>query len=314
MSNFTPTEEQQKIVDAALTGENVTVRALAGTGKTSTLGLIAEALLKQDIAYVAYNRDIADEAKGRFPKNTDARTAHSFAYQAVVKPNKAFGRVKNWNTPAWEAAKVIGISGSQTYVTTDDDNQQTQRTLKASTLAWIAAKTVSRFCHSADTEIEYRHVPHQDGFDKLAHQKLSAFILPYAKKYWDKASNFSESGIIMTHDIYLKMWHLSNPRINANVILFDEAQDANPVIAAIVKLQSHAQVIAVGDENQAIYGFTGAVNALDSFNAKHVLPLTKSFRFGTAIANAANKFLEKLGTDLRVEGFEKVPSTVEGLS
>ncbi len=313
MPSFAPTAEQQEIIDAALTGENVTVKALAGTGKTSTLAMIAESMMKSSVAYVAYNADIAAEAKGRFPANTDARTAHSFAYQAIVKPNNAFGRVKNWNTPAWEAAKVIGVRSSKTYIVTDDENNQTQRTLKASTLAWITAQTVAKFCRSADTEIAAHHVPRQDGFDKLSHSKLAADILPFAQTYWTLASSFSDKGLIMTHDIYLKLFHLSNPKIKADVILFDEAQDANPVIAAIIKLQTHAQVIAVGDENQAIYGFTGAINALDSFEAKHVLPLTKSFRFGPAIAAAANKFLDLLGTDLRVEGFDKVPSEVVGL-
>ena len=312
MPSFAPTAEQTAIIDAALTGQNVTVKALAGTGKTSTLALIAESMIKSEIAYVAYNTDIAEEAKGRFPANTDARMAHSFAYQAIVKPNNAFSRVKNYPTAAWEAAKVIGIRSSQTYICVDDEGNETQRTLKNSTLAWLVAQTVAKFCRSADTEIVARHVPTPDGFDRNAHAKLANNLLPFAQTYWTLASSFSDKGLIMTHDIYLKLFHLSNPKINANVILFDEAQDANPVIAAIIKLQTHAQVIAVGDENQAIYGFTGAVNALDSFEAKHVLPLTKSFRFGPAIAATANKFLELLGTDLRVEGFDKVPSEVVG--
>jgi superfamily I DNA/RNA helicase len=313
LPNFAPTAEQENIIAAALTGENVTVKALAGTGKTSTLALIAEAMLKSSVAYVAYNTDIAEEAKGRFPNNTDARTAHSFAYQAIVKPNNAFGRVKNYPTPSWEAAKVLGIRSTKTYITVDDEGNQTQRTLKTSTLAWIAQNTVAKFCRSADQEIIARHVPQQDGFDKNSHAKLAADILPFAQTYWTLASSMTDKGLIMTHDIYLKLFHLSNPKINASVILFDEAQDANPVIAAIIKLQTHAQVIAVGDENQAIYGFTGAVNALDSFQAKHVLPLTKSFRFGPAIASAANKFLDLLPGTLRVEGYDKVPSEVVGL-
>lgn len=313
MPNYTPTLEQQAIIDAALTGENVTVKALAGTGKTSTLAMIAESMMKSSIAYIAYNADIAAEAKGRFPRNTDARTAHSFAYQAIVKPNNAFARVKGWNTPAWEAAKVVGIRASKSYIITDEIGNQTQRTLKSSTLAWITSQTVAKFCRSADMEILARHVPQQEGFDKNAHARLASDIVPFAQTYWTLASSFDDKGLIMTHDIYLKLFHLSNPKINANVILFDECQDANKVVAAIIKLQTHAQVIAVGDENQAIYGFTGAINALDSFEAKHVLPLTKSFRFGPAIATAANKFLERLGSVLRVEGFDKVPSEVIGL-
>jgi hypothetical protein len=33
----------------------------------------------------------------------------------------------------------------------------------------------------------------------------------------------------MTHDVYLKMWQLTGPRISGcDAILFDESQDANP--------------------------------------------------------------------------------------
>jgi superfamily I DNA/RNA helicase len=43
------------------------------------------------------------------------------------------------------------------------------------------------------------------------------------------------------------------------------------------------------------------------------LSLTQSFRFGPAIAERANRYLEFLGRDLRVQGFEGVESTVEHL-
>ena len=41
-------------------------------------------------------------------------------------------------------------------------------------------------------------------------------------------------------------------------MLLDEAQDANPVIAAIVENQSHARLAAVGDRCQAIYDCRGS--------------------------------------------------------
>jgi superfamily I DNA/RNA helicase len=94
--------------------------------------------------------------------------------------------------------------------------------------------------------------------------------------------------------------------------MFDEAQDAAPVIRAIIQ-QQKVQTIAVGDENQAIYGFTGAINALDAFDAPHVLKLTKSFRFGQAIADTANRLLAKLDTDMRIVGHDPIPSQVVGL-
>jgi superfamily I DNA/RNA helicase len=302
MPNFTPTAEQTNIVNAALTGENVTVKALAGTGKTSTLALIAEALGKKRIAYIAFNKDIAAEASSKMP-GVDARTAHSFAYRAI-NPRKRGKDVRNSHTPSWKANGILGIKAALYF---DAEGEQ-DALLKSSTLAAAANETVKKFCQSADFEIARKHVPFQDGLSKVGQAKLAEYILPFAQKAWELAVD--KSAMDFTHDHYLKLMHLEGCQIAADVILFDEAQDANPVIAAIVAAQTKAQVIAVGDENQAIYGFTGAINALDNFEAKHVLPLTKSFRFGPAIAATANKLLAKLPTELRVEGHDPVPSTV----
>jgi len=58
-----------------------------------------------------------------------------------------------------------------------------------------------------------------------------------------------------THGCYLKLWQLSDPRLLADYVLLDEAQDANPVAAAIADRKLHAQRILVGDRCQAIYGW-----------------------------------------------------------
>jgi F-box protein 18 (helicase) len=52
--------------------------------------------------------------------------------------------------------------------------------------------------------------------------------------------------------------------------------------------------IIVGDPNQQIYMFRGAVNALDSVQADNVFYLTQSFRFGPEIAYVANCCLTTL--------------------
>jgi AAA domain/UvrD-like helicase C-terminal domain len=57
----------------------------------------------------------------------------------------------------------------------------------------------------------------------------------------------------------------------------------------------------------------GAIDAMDGFPAKHRLPLSKSFRFGPAIADEANKWLEILDADLRLTGFDQVPSVLRPL-
>jgi hypothetical protein len=115
------------------------------------------------------------------------------------------------------------------------------------------------------------------------------------------------------HDHYLKLWHLSGPKINADYILFDEAQDANPVLVDIVRQQTHAQLVWVGDSNQQIYSFTGAINALASVGAEQTAMLSQSFRFGPAIADIANRCLEGLKAPLRLTGTETIPSRVAAI-
>ena len=93
-------------------------------------------------------------------------------------------------------------------------------------------------------------------------------------------------------------------------MLLDEAQDANPVVAAIVDRQAHAQRILVGDRCQAIYGWRGAIDAMSRFHAHQRLCLSQSFRFGPAIAAEANKWLQLLDAPLHLRGFDRITSTV----
>ena len=64
----------------------------------------------------------------------------------------------------------------------------------------------------------------------------------------------------------------------------------NPTMFHIFNKQATPKII-VGDPHQQIYGFRGAINALDHVESTHVLKLTQSFRFGPEIAFAANCIL-----------------------
>ena len=63
-----------------------------------------------------------------------------------------------------------------------------------------------------------------------------------------------------------------------------------------------AQLIAVGDSAQAIYGWRGAGDFLARMSAGHRLRLTQSWRFGQAVAEEANVWLGVVGTDMRAVG------------
>jgi hypothetical protein len=113
----------------------------------------------------------------------------------------------------------------------------------------------------------------------------------------------------------LKQWQLSQPKLTGwDVVLYDEAQDADPCISAVVARQHHAQLIAVGDSAQAIYGWRGAGDFLARIEADHRLVLTQSWRFGQAVADEANVWLGVVGTDVRVVGNPGRESTLDTLA
>jgi hypothetical protein len=180
--------------------------------------------------------------------------------------------------------------------------------------ARLAMDTVARFCHSAAAELRPHHVPAIPGLDEpKTTAALAEVVVPLARCAWADLSR-PDGGLRFAHDHYLKLWQLSAPRLDCEVVLLDEAQDANPVIADLVDRQQHAQRILVGDRSQAIYGWRGAIDAMATFNADARLALSQSFRFGPAIAAEANKWLGLLGAPLRLRGSGQIASRLGALA
>lgn len=65
-------------------------------------------------------------------------------------------------------------------------------------------------------------------------------LLNAAQTLWEEMTDI-ESSFICEHDAYLKLYQLSGPELSYDCILFDEAQDANPVVSAIVACQPRAE-------------------------------------------------------------------------
>lgn len=291
------TQEQNNIIDAYRTGGSLVIEAGAGAGKTSTLKEIADASEhRSQLVYVAYNRAIAGDAKAKFPKNTTCATAHSFAFRSVGVKYKS--RLDAPRISAKQTAAYLGINAGVSW----DDN-----TYGPVKLALLAMGTVTKFCYSADPFITERHVPWIPGAEKYF-DELAEIVAPFARKAWEDLIQ-TEGRLRFQHDIYLKLWAMSNPELPGSVVLLDEAQDANPCIEGVVKNQE-AQVIMVGDSAQQIYAWRGAQDAMSRFRADHRLTLSQSFRFGPAVAEEANKWLELLNAPLRLKGFDQIKSEV----
>lgn len=306
---ITPTAEQAAAVDLFRGGKSMKIEAGAGTGKTSTLTLLAHANPMRG-QYVAFNKAIVTDAGMKMPGHVTCSTAHSLAFRA--KGKRMAHRLNAGRRSSMEIARLLGVD--PIAVT----NQVGRKVLAAGFLAGHVMQSVVRFCQTADLEPTERHVPYIEGIDMPTddgrrtydNNRLVAHeLLPYVRRAWLDLNDV-DGRLPYRHDHYLKAWQLSGPRIGADFILFDEAQDANPVMVAIVAAQTDAQLVWVGDSQQQIYEFTGAVNALAGMPADATTFLTQSFRFGDAVAEVANDLLERLGAELRLVGSPEIASVV----
>lgn len=303
MGGFAATQEQLAIVEAFGTGEDLVVTAGAGTGKTSTLRMLAESVSGPGV-YLAFNRAVADEAQRSFPRRVQARTAHSFAFQWAKRDRAAspvihrLGRHSSWS----EVSDLLDLQAVKLPTEVGVSTYQPGQVLK-----WINA-TVAGFCHSEDEEVGAQHCPEVPGLTADGRSALVELLLSRAQRAWLDMT--APSGVCrVTHDVYLKLWQMSQPVLPGDFVLFDEAQDANPVIANVVARQGQQRVY-VGDEAQAIYRFTGAVDAMSSIDIDQRLALTMSFRFGPVIARAANAILDPLKAGIRLSGSPQLESAV----
>ncbi|MDR6980992.1 superfamily I DNA/RNA helicase [Streptomyces sp. 3330] len=286
---MTPTDEQTAAADAFHAGAHLALQAGAGTGKTTTLNLLARTTTRRG-RYLAYNRAIARDATTRFPPTVQCKTAHALAYAAIG--HRYARRLNAPRRPAWQTGQALGL----TKAIRIGERELTQRALSNATL-----RTVTRFCHTADEAITPSHVPHLRGLE-AHHVELAAHLIPFARKAWADLQHHDGRAVRFDHDHYLKIWALARPRIDADFLLLDEAQDTNPVVEQIFLSQrDHTQLIMVGDSAQAIYHWRGAKDVMTGFDGTQ-LTLSQSFRFGPALAAEANRWLHLADAPIRLTG------------
>lgn len=278
MTTFTPTPEQQEALRLFRTGDDLKIEACAGSGKTSTLMLLARSTRKSCL-YLAFNRAIADEARSTFPKHVQCRTAHSLAFSSH---GKGYGERLRGRLLPHQLAQVIGLSSTGS-----------SGVLSAGFISRVLIQSLIKFCQSDDTSFGMAHLPDTLRFENEEDEyAFKRAISPYFSITWTELTDFS-STLSVPHDIYLKQWALSRPRCPARIVFLDEAQDANPLLLGLLQRwqKEGAQIVYVGDRYQQIYSWRGAINAMSEIETLYTVQLTQSFRYGEAIAQVANAVL-----------------------
>lgn len=293
-----PTEEQKAGIDLAMSGTDLKVQALAGCGKTTFLEMVGSAKNEKGDSgvYVSFSKAIVEDAAGRFTKNVTCSTAHALAFRAVgIKFKHRLNGERQRYADVAEHFRIQPAEGS--IEGTDINFSETE-------VVHNVLQTVNRFCLTGDMEFQNHHCPVPELFSAWSKEFRAVFaprFIKLAKEFWSDIN--SRSGFLrFTHNHYLKIWQLTDPTINGEFIMFDECQDANGVMLAIVENQRHAQKIWVGDSHQQIYSWNGAVNALQRIKSGVVTHLSESWRFGPQVAEIANLILERLGAEVLLKG------------
>ena len=255
MSDFTPTPEQQAIVDAAVgTEDNLLISARAGAAKTSTLVLIAKALPKVNIVCLAFNKSIADEMRNRLPPNCTSMTLNSLGHRVWTQ----YLRVKRLNL---KTNKMYSIVSDLVNELPDADKtfafKEFSYILQSCSHAKASGHLPDKFLASLSSK-----VPEPLMDDQQLIESLDEIIDPLIEGLIIRALNISAresmQGIIDFGDqiLFPALFKCMYPI--HSLILVDESQDLSPLNHRMLVQLYRKRIIAVGDQCQAIYGFRGA--------------------------------------------------------
>ena len=291
--SFTPTDEQLAIEGAFKENRFTTIQAKSGSGKTSTLYMLANGT-EDKILYLAFNKSMAEEARRKMPDNVECRTLHSICYQQLdqslrhklTRPEGAYVNVAGTGN---EIAKKFKINNLI------DKNGKTL--LTRAMIGLMVKQTVGKFEFSDDAHLGRKHFPTVYLPDlkrkNINENNLITEVVSYAKQLWRERID-PKSETIMTHDTYVKLFELSGKDLGYDINFGYEFQDVNPAFLSILRNAKAAKrIVVVGDEFQSIYQFRGSQNMMKETSTYGVeLPLTACFRFGPKVADVANMILE----------------------
>jgi superfamily I DNA/RNA helicase len=315
-SNFIPTAEQHAIFDhLSNTNDSLIIDAKAGVGKTATLvAAMTAGLLSGTTLVMAFNKSIADDIGRRLSSaplavraQVASKTVHSHGLQAFKKAGRQ---------AQTQGGKLHFLMKDQmSSCKSDDPVQRNARHVvrlvsmaKAAGFGLQACDGKERFAGIRDIQAWTDLIEHFNLDNELEAGMRTESLIEEAIELLETSNR--KLGMIDFDDmIYLPLF-LDLPIPTYANVLIDEAQDINAtrrelafrsVAGGDTRSGKPGRIVAVGDPNQAIYGFTGAsTRSLDQIadrigNAK-VLPLSTCWRCDDAILDEARKIVPTIRT------------------
>jgi DNA helicase-2/ATP-dependent DNA helicase PcrA len=290
---FTPSPYQQAVFDFIQQARgSAVVIAVAGSGKTTTI-MQALPLIpsSESVQLFAFNKAIADELKARIPahcRNIRAATFHSVGYGALCRALN----LTNLNTQSNKLRQICREKLSW--------NQRSLYEGFICRLVGLAKGEGVGALSPNEPEVWEELIAHHDlTLDSKDAREEAAINLSRDLLAWSNDAAEHDFLIDFDDQLYLPiLWNQGLPQYDW--VLVDEAQDTNPVRREFIarSLRDGGRLIAVGDPNQAIYGFTGASHdAIDLIKANweaQELPLSVCYRCPRSVVEKAQEIVPQI--------------------
>jgi DNA helicase II / ATP-dependent DNA helicase PcrA len=313
--SFKPSKYQQVVYNTVLNETcNIVVNAVAGSGKTTTILNVLKLIPNHlRILFLAFNKSIVTELKEKVGKNNmvDVVTIHSLGYSSLKEKfsnveidgrkyskilTSIFSYLNNNFINKEELNFFNRISQNKEYLqyfSLTDENKEdlknySERILKLCDLGRLNKIDIKSGSHSFLEKIAEKH-----GIEILNGECQKAF-------YLIKIGIEITDVVDFTDMIWLPLVYKTN-LTKYDLVFVDECQDLNTsqrhLMLNSIK-NGTGRFIAVGDPNQAIYGFAGAdinsYNELCQFPNTKQLPLSYCYRCGNKIVELAKTIVPQI--------------------
>lgn len=314
ISDFQPSTFQEKIFQAVQRGEKaIVINAVPGSGKTTTIQqLIRYIPANANVLMVAFNKEAARQLQSKvdeIPHDSlvKCQTIHSLGHGTIASAGIR-GQIINY--------KYSDIA--KEYLCSKDVEERSAKML-SSDLADLCDKVqltlapITKPRNDEDIKTLERNTSILqkvcDQFDITIDEEYKQICFDSVVEILQIGIKRAYAGIINFTDMIYLPHALNLPPRKYDYVLVDEAQDLNAAQRELVlkAVKRNGHFVAVGDRNQAIYGFAGASlssiqEIIDATNAKEY-PLSICYRCPQAIIRKAASIYP---------GIESKPDMAEG--
>jgi superfamily I DNA/RNA helicase len=279
---------QRDVFDAvANTNDSLLIKAVAGAGKSSTIiEAVKHVPRDKNIVFLAFNKSIAKvlESKINAP-NAKCSTLHAFGFSA-------------WRRHIGDAARMLRVEGGKTReILYEEDRYEFQeRMWYGREIGRLISLMKSSDLQNSPTSEYDEIIKDLVEFHDLDDEVWDNNGISFARDIFKISVDISRK--VIDFDDMLLMPVMEGARFDKfDVVFVDEAQDVNAIQIEMIDrmVAPGGRVIAVGDENQAIYSWRGALSdSMDQIQKRfhsRSLPLSISYRCPRAVVAKARQFV-----------------------